>query len=199
MSRLLNKFLFWWFAGVLASINVFALPDDWQQEMTIFSDTAEIDRKSGVVVYQGDVILTQGSMKIESDRLIILRNGEVLEKATALGKEDQPARYQQQINEGEGLTKAHGQRIDYFAERREVLLQDNAQLEQDGNTFSGDRILYDMDKEVVSAGGAVQNTQPANEVDGETPRQRIKVVIQPQQEEASDADIERPDIESSAP
>lgn len=154
-----------------------ALPDDWQQEMTILSDHAELDRKAGVVIYQGNVVLTQGTMRIESERLLIIRSGNALEKAIAEGTAKQPARYQQQINPGKPLTKAHGQRIDYFAQLREITIQGNARLEQDGNLFSGERILYDMTKETVSAsGGTSTSAQGGNEND----KQRIKVVIQPQ-------------------
>ncbi|MEE3189810.1 MAG: LptA/OstA family protein, partial [Pseudomonadota bacterium] len=70
--------------SVIASYTV-ALPDDWQKEMTILSDSAEIDRRAGTVVYEGNVILTQGTLKIEADRLMILRNGDTLEKAVAEG------------------------------------------------------------------------------------------------------------------
>ncbi|MCD8523591.1 MAG: lipopolysaccharide transport periplasmic protein LptA [Saccharospirillaceae bacterium] len=154
-----------------------ALPDDWQQEMTILSDRAELDRKAGVVIYEGNVVLTQGTLRIESDRLLIIRSGDTLEKAIAEGHSDKPARYQQQINPGKPLTKAHGKRIDYFAQRREITLQGNAQLQQDGNQFSGERILYDMTKETVTASGS---THTSGQTNGDSEKQRIKVVIQPQ-------------------
>ncbi|MCT7360298.1 lipopolysaccharide transport periplasmic protein LptA [Thalassolituus pacificus] len=154
-----------------------ALPDDWQQEMTILSERAELDRKAGVVIYEGNVVLTQGTLRIESDRLLIIRTNDTLEEAVAEGSTDNPARYQQQVNAGKPLTKAHGTRIHYFAQQREIKVQGNAQLQQDGNQFSGENILYDMTKETVTASGGTNTTgQPAG--DGE--KQRIKVVIQPQ-------------------
>ena len=160
-----------------SAASAYALPDDWQQEMVILSDHAELDRKAGVVIYEGNVILTQGTLRIESERLLIIRTDNTLEKAVAEGTAKKPARYQQQINPGKPLTKAHGQRIDYFAQQREIKLQGNAQLQQDGNQFSGENILYDMTKETVTASGGTNTTgQPAG--DGE--KQRIKVVIQPQ-------------------
>lgn len=172
-----------------SAASVYALPDDWQQEMVILSDHAELDRKAGVVIYEGNVILTQGTLRIESERLLIIRTDSTLEKAVAEGTAKKPARYQQQINPGKPLTKAHGQRIDYFARQREVNIQGNAQLQQDGNLFSGERILYDMTKETVSASGG---TSTSGQTGGNGEKQRIKVVIQPQAPAESATDNSKP-------
>lgn len=172
-----------------SAASAYALPDDWQQEMVILSDHAELDRKAGVVIYEGNVILTQGTLRIESERLLIIRTDSTLEKAVAEGTAKKPARYQQQINPGKPLTKAHGQRIDYFARQREVNIQGNAQLQQDGNLFSGERILYDMTKETVSASGG---TSTSGQTGGNGEKQRIKVVIQPQAPAESATDNSKP-------
>ncbi|MEC7546519.1 MAG: lipopolysaccharide transport periplasmic protein LptA [Thalassolituus sp.] len=162
---------------VVASASVHALPDDWQQEMTILSDSAEIDRRAGTVVYLGNVVLTQGTLKIEAERLMILRNGDTLEKAVAEGDR---ARYQQQIEVGKPLTTALGNRIDYYTSDRRIVITGDAELEQEGNLFSGERITYDMDSETVRADGSTETqTKPgdASTEDGESGR--IKVIIQP--------------------
>lgn len=158
-----------------------ALPEDAQQEMVILSDSAELNRKAGVVIYKGNVVLTQGTLKIESDRLMILRNGDVVEQAVAEGS---PARYQQQIQAEQQLTTASGQRIDYFSTRKEVQIQGDAQLHQEGNQFSGEKITYDITNERVLA----SSSEPEDAVDSQTGEaekpQRIKVVIQPEKKSA---------------
>ncbi|WP_300428033.1 lipopolysaccharide transport periplasmic protein LptA [Thalassolituus sp.] len=167
----LNKLLL----AALACLPVLsnALQQDWQQEMTILSDRAEIDRRAGTVIYEGNVVLTQGTLKIEAERLLILRDGDVLEKAVAEGS---PARYEQEIEPGKPVTHAHGNRIDYYTADRRITLRGDAELEQDGNVFSGDTITYDMNTETVKASG-----NKANENIGQTTEDgRIKVVIQPQ-------------------
>ena len=151
-----------------------ALPDDWQKEMTILSDTAEIDRRAGTVIYEGNVILTQGTLKIEADRLLVLRNGNSLEKAVAEGR---PARYEQQIEVDKPVTKANGKRIDYYTAERRITVTGDAELRQEGNLFSGEEITYDMVSETVKASGQQTNdTTPVGETTGDG---RIKVVIQP--------------------
>lgn len=143
-----------------------ALPGDWEQEATILANSAELDRKEGVVIYTGDVVLTQGTLRIESERLTVYASDQKLEKAVAQGH---PARYQQQIQAGDEFTFAEAQTIEFFALKRQAVLIGQAKLSQEGNQMTGERIHYDMDAEVIQAAGST----------GEEPS-RIKVVIQPQ-------------------
>lgn len=166
--KLLNKLCL---AALLLPALAHALPEDFNQEVVIVSDRAEIDRQAGVVIYTGGVILTQGTLRIESDRLTVVSRAGALEKASAEG---QPARYQQQINPDSPLTHAEARRIDYLAANQEAILIGAALLRQDNNEITGERIRYNMTTEVISAG------QPA--AAGEKPA-RIKVIFQPKNTE----------------
>lgn len=143
-----------------------ALPEDFDQEVVIISDRAQLDRKSGQVTYSGDVVLTQGTLRIESDTLTVIRKDNVLEKAIAEGKQ---AHYQQQIQANDPLTSADANRIEYLAAQQQAVLIGNAKLMQAENQLTGERIVYDMTTEVVTAGSS-EDGKPS----------RIKVVIQPQ-------------------
>lgn len=165
MIRLFSSILM-----LLLAHSSLALEQDWQQAVTILSDHAELDRKTGMVMYEGNVTLTQGSLRIEAEQLLLFRKGDQLERVTARGT---PARYEQIISDGDSLTRAHGKRIDYMAVQREILIEGNARLEQDGNQFSGEQIRYDMLRDIISAQGG--ESKP-----GEEGKQRIKVILQPQ-------------------
>src|SRR5690554_4818076 len=143
-----------------------ALPEDFEQEVVINSDRAQLDRKSGQVIYSGDVVLTQGTLRIESDTLTVIRKDDLLEKAIAEGKQ---AHYQQQIQADDPLTRADANRIEYFAAEQRAVLIGNAKLRQANNQLTGERVVYDMTTEVVTAGSS-EDGKPS----------RIKVVIQPQ-------------------
>lgn len=150
----------------------FALPEDALKEMIILSDHAELDRKAGKVIYAGNVILTQGTLTIHASRLVITQTHNQLQKARAEGN---PATYQQQIQAGQGMTNAQGNRIDYLAKQKEIQFQGNARLEQEGNIFSGDRIWFDMEQERIVASGKEAASPEATS-------RRIKVIIQPEQQ-----------------
>lgn len=154
-----------------------ALPEDEQQELVIRSQQAEMDRRTGVVIYQGNVILTQGTLKIEADRLEILHEGNVLKSAVADGK---PARYQQQINVGKPVTYANGKRIEYLSDQREVIITGDANLKQGGDQFSGQRLTYDMNAETVKANGGTSTVKEGEEKPEDS---RVRMVIQPKKDD----------------
>lgn len=162
MRRLLSLSFY---TFLLVSINVYALPEDWEQEAVILANAAEFDRKNDIVIYTGEVVLTQGTLRIESDRLVVHGNNEQIEKAIATG---QPARYQQQIQADDPLTHAEALTIEFYAQQQQAVLIGQAQLRQEGNLMTGEKIHYDMVNEVINAGR--NNDQPT----------RIKVILQPQ-------------------
>lgn len=167
-------------APLLMPVSLHALPSDWQQEVLIESNASDMDRRSGTVIYKGNVILTQGTLRIAADRLYILSDGQKIEKIVAEGSESEPATYEQQIEEDKPLTKAHGNRIDYYAGERRITLRGDAELSQQGNQMNGDLITYDMGTETIKARGSQADDPevPAEETAGDG---RIRVVIQPGQ------------------
>lgn len=145
--------------------------------MVIQSDRAELDRKTGMVIYEGDVELTQGTLKIQSDRLMAIMDGNRLKQAVAEGS---PARYEQQVTQDRPVTRATASRIDFYSDSREVTFKGNATLAQEDNLFSGEHIRYELENERVTASGHPPNAAPP-EQGTEGSNERIRVIIQPQQ------------------
>jgi lipopolysaccharide export system protein LptA len=56
---------------LLCSVSAQALPDDRQQPITIESDSAERNEQSGLTQYLGNVVIRQGSVLIDADRVTI--------------------------------------------------------------------------------------------------------------------------------
>jgi lipopolysaccharide export system protein LptA len=75
-----------------------------------------------------------------------------------------------------GLTKAQGETITYLTQEKTITLLDDALLEQEGNSFSGKTINYDMIEERITANG--EKSTPANPSDNKSDG-RIKMIIQP--------------------
>ena len=59
--------------AALGSVSAWALPNDQEQPIRIQADDAQLDDKNGVATYKGDVIITQGSMKITGNTVTITR------------------------------------------------------------------------------------------------------------------------------
>ncbi|WP_407312232.1 lipopolysaccharide transport periplasmic protein LptA [Pseudomonas sp. nanlin1] len=156
--------------AVLGSASAWALPTDRDQPIHIQSDDAQLDDKQGVATYKGNVIITQGSMKITGNTVTITRNatGDV-DVFTAVGN---LAYYEQKPAADKPIVQAYGVTIQYFAAQDRIVLIDRAKVINDNNTSEGEKIVYDTVKQVVNAGRANGSKVTA-------PRPRIDMVIQP--------------------
>lgn len=148
----------------------FALPSDRDQPIHIQADTADLDDKKGTAIYRGDVIVTQGTLKITGDTVTVkqLPSGDI-KSFKSVGK---PAYYEQIPDIDKDIVKAYGITIEYFAQQNKIIITDQAKVVQTNNTFRGEKITYDTIAETVVAGRA-----PAGTVSKEEPR--VKMVIQP--------------------
>ena len=157
-------------SGLLATLPAWALPSDRDQPIRVQADSAELDDAQGVAVYRGGVVITQGTLKITGDTVTITQdqNGDI-EVFTSVGK---PAYYEQQPAVDKALVKAYGLTIQYFADKERIVLIDQAKVIQEGNTFEGEKIVYDTQRQIVNAGRATGSKLSV-------PRPRIDMVIQP--------------------
>ena len=132
--------------------------------ITIEADRATLSEKQGISTYTGNVVLTQGGIKINADKVIVHHEQGRLTHVTATGK---PVKYYQQ-GESEDLDiRGEANTMEYFADEERLLLIDSAKLTQGGNAFSGNHIEYDTRREVVTAAVA------------ESGEERVQVTIQP--------------------
>ncbi len=149
---------------------VLALPGDQGQAIRIESDSAEMDEKQGVSIYRGRVRITQGTVRIRADKVTVESTKDGVSKIIATG---QPAHYEHKPKANDPVVHAYGDVIQYFATDQKIVILKNARLEQDENTFLGDRINYDIEKQLVKA------HSNGNTTAGSTKRQRVEIVIQP--------------------
>jgi lipopolysaccharide export system protein LptA len=137
---------------------------DTDLPINIEADHATIDEKQGVSTYSGHVVLTQGGIKITADNLTVHQQQGQLTGITATGN---PVRYFQKGETTELDIHGQANTMKYFATEQRLQLVDNAKLSQGGNSFSGNQIDYDTQREVVTA------------TVSETGKQRVQVTIQP--------------------
>ena len=177
---------------LVAPAMTWALESDSDQPINIEADEALMDDKQGYTEYKGKAILTQGTLKIEGDTITFYFDKEKnLTKAIAIGE---LAKYQQVESEEKGLIKARGVRMEYYPVDKTIILVEKAYVTQGGDVFSGPRIKYDIEKNIVYAGrgAASGNTGKPAKTGG-----RVHVVIQPEGSKAKNTAV--PTQEPSAP
>lgn len=163
----LNKFLMLLFSALLLHLAGMAhgLPSDKDAPVNIEADSGEINQATGTTIYEGDVIITQGSMKLTANKVTIQYQNKKPHRLTATGY---PAHFEQKPDASKPLVKGKGNKIVYLIHSEELILTDNAELQQGGDSFRSDRIVYDRVKAKLKAGAAAKG------------KQRVKVTIQPQ-------------------
>ncbi|MEY4590995.1 MAG: lipopolysaccharide transport periplasmic protein LptA [Pseudomonadota bacterium] len=147
-----------------SSAHLWALQSDRGEPINIEADTAERDESKGTTTYAGAVLMKQGSMKINADKVIIYSTKEKVTHIIATGR---PVHYEQKPSEKQALVIAQANTLEYQIQEESLHLIESAFLEQEGTNLSGNRIDYDVKNSVVKAGGESKN------------RERVRMVINP--------------------
>ncbi|HEX6411993.1 MAG TPA: lipopolysaccharide transport periplasmic protein LptA [Burkholderiales bacterium] len=122
-------------------------------------------------IFEGDVVVTKGTIRLTADRLVVRQDAEGFQFATATGK---PARFRQRQDakpgENEGIwVEGEALRIELDDRNQKIELFEAARVSRGGDEVAGDYIFVDQRSDFyqVSSGKS-----PAA-------KGRVKAVIQP--------------------
>jgi lipopolysaccharide export system protein LptA len=128
----------------------YGLASDRDQPVTIEADRATLKEKEGISIYQGNVYLNQGSLKLHGDTLTVYTKDDHIEKAVLNGA---PATFLQRPDGQDVDQHAEAQRMEYQASGGFLILTGAARVWQtDGKEFRSEKIVYDITKNTVNAG-----------------------------------------------
>ena len=123
-------------------------------------------------IFEGDVVVTKGSIRLTADKLIVRQDAEGFQLATATGK---PAKFRQRQDakpgEKEGIwVEGEALRIELDDKNQKIELFDKARVNRGGDEVAGDYIFVDQraDFYQVSSGKSGAGEKPG----------RVKAVIQ---------------------
>jgi len=137
------------------------------------------ESKTGELV--GHVIITQGTMSIQADRVTFKQNPDNSLSAIAYGN---PVRFREKRDGGDDYYEGYAQRIVYDGQKRFVELFDNALLKKTGDEIRSNYISYSAATENFSAQGR-PDAKPA--AAGDSPLgARVRGTFQPKGDEKAD-------------
>ena len=136
-------------AILLACTMAHALSTDVRQAIHVEANHANIDQKTGTSTYTGKVTITQGSLRISANEITVQLQKGKLQKIIATGT---PATYRQRPDNKETDIIANANEIEYQADRNIAIFTRDASLQQGGNIFKSDHIVYNIGKNKVDAG-----------------------------------------------
>jgi len=179
-------------ALLLPASPAFSLEGDTEQPIHITTDEALRDEKSGRTVYQGNVELVQGTIRIRADKITFFSENMEADRIVAEGN---PARMQQQPEPDSPLMHARGRIIEYFRSEERIEVRQNAEVEQDGSTVRGDKIDYFINEQLVKA--AADTAEPNSRVKVVIPPHRLKTEEDTEQP-ASSLEVDAPELPEQA-
>ncbi|GAB3044458.1 lipopolysaccharide transport periplasmic protein LptA [Acinetobacter apis] len=152
-----------------------ALPSDRSKPISLNADKATYNDKTGFTTYTGNVVIEQGTMKLQASAVTAqLNKDRQISTVTATGN---PAQFQQQTEANKGLAKGQGQRIVYNADTGIIVLTGNAMVTQDGASVRGGSLRYSMNKGDIEAVGS--NTSGGSSNKNTTNSGRVQIIIPP--------------------
>lgn len=152
-----------------------ALPSDRSKPISLNADKATYNDKTGFTTYTGNVVIEQGTMKLQAAAVTAqLNKDRQISTVTATGN---PAQFQQQTEANKGLAKGQGQRIVYNADTGIIVLTGNAMVTQDGASVRGGSLRYSMNKGDIEAVGS--NTSGSSSNKNTTNSGRVQIIIPP--------------------
>lgn len=147
----------------------FADRADRDKPMHLEADQVIMDDARQISTFTGNVRLSQGTLLIRGDKIIVVQDKDGNKHATAYGN---TAEFRQKREGLDEYVEGYGGRIEYDMRTETLNFREKARLKRDRDEVSGDHITYSAKTEIFQV-----NSSDANSRNG--PPQRVRAVLQP--------------------
>lgn len=131
-------------SAMLSSLSVVALESDYDQPIYVSSISQHVKMKTNTIVFNDDVLLTQGSIKITGNKLTVIR-GKLPNHEIMIAKGKVATFYQTQ-DDGKPFD-AEADTIHYDVAKSKITLTGNAQIKQLDSQINASKIIYFLNTE----------------------------------------------------
>ena len=138
---------------------VFALPDDAKQPIEIEAQSVVVDETTGFNEFSGNAEVRQGSLLLLAELIQVQTDNEEVMSVVAKGSLQKPAKYSQDQEDQARFVEATATVITYEVNEGMIFLVGNAHLIQGFDSFSGDRLTYDINNDKVVVKGSEDGTE----------------------------------------
>jgi len=165
----------------LTSVPALAEKADRDKPVNIESDRMNADDAKKTAVFEGKVVLTQGTLTIRGDRVTVTQDAQGFQTGTAVGN---PASFRQKREGSVEYIEAEADRIEYNGKADRVEFFGRARLRRDcGDDVRGNYISYDARTEFFTVNSAGSGTASGRS----GPQERVSAVLMPKTPSADPA------------
>ena len=144
---------------------------DRDKQIVVGADRGTADDANKTSIFDGNVIVTQGTMRMTADKVTVREDKDKHQYYVATGA---PVTFRQKRDNTDEWIEAFADRAE-FDDRADVIkLFNRARVKRNNDELTGDVITYDMRREVAEVTGAPAGSRVPGGAAG-----RVKVIITP--------------------
>jgi lipopolysaccharide export system protein LptA len=143
---------------------------DREKPVNIEADRLTIDDVKKESVFEGNVTVSQGTLFLKADKVIVKQDAGGFNYAYAYGK---PAYFKQKRDGYEEFVEGQGERLEYDGKADRMQVFTNAEIRKGADEVKGDFIAYDAKTGFYQVMGGPSVATPVN------PKGRVRATIQP--------------------
>lgn len=147
---------------------------DREKPINLEADRVSIDDAKQTALFEGNVLLTQGTMQIRGDRMEVRQDKEGFKYGTTWGN---LAHFRQKRDGYDEYVEGWAERIEYDGRVEVLQMFNRAQLKRGQDEVRGNYISYDARTEFFQVTGGAKAAAP------DSPQGRVRAVIQPKSKE----------------
>ncbi len=161
---------------------------DREKPINLEADRVSMDDINKVPIFEGNVVMTQGTMQIQTSKLVVTQDSDGFQKGVATGGDNGLARFRQKRDGKDEFIEGEAERIVHEARNEKTEFFVRAWVKSGQDEVKGHYISYDAPTEkylVTNAGGTAKSAT------GET-QARVRAIIQPKSKTAPAEDKAEP-------
>ena len=151
---------------------------DRGKPVNIEADRVTVDDKNKIHIFEGHVVLTQGTLTLRSDKLVVTQDLEGYQRGVATGGEGGLARFRQKREGKNEWVEGEGERIEHDARSELSQFFQRAYVKSGEDEVRGQYIQFNgLTETYLVTNGPNATTVPAQQG-------RVQVTIQPKKKDA---------------
>jgi lipopolysaccharide export system protein LptA len=151
---------------------------DRDKPINIEADRVQVDDVKQESIFTGNVQITQGTLIIRGDRVIVRQDKQGFNYGIAFGGPKAQAYFRQKRDGVDEFVEGWADRLEYDGRKETVQFFTRARLLRGADEVRGDFMVYEMQTEVFRVVGGGKGAATGNNPDG-----RVRAVIQPKPKE----------------
>jgi lipopolysaccharide export system protein LptA len=185
MPRMTRSAVVW---GLISLVSIlpgmlYAEQADRDKPVSIEADRLTVDDIKKESVFEGNVTVSQGTLLLKADKVVVRQDPGGFNYAYAYGK---PAHFRQKRDESDEYVEGQGERLEYDGKADKMHVYTNAEIHKGADEVKGDYITYDATNGFYQVVGGPSVTTPLN------PKGRVRATIQPPKKSGSDKTLPVP-------